>query len=157
MMRHAKSSWELEVSDKDRPLQQRGVEDAHRVGSAFYRNGPALDFVFSSPANRALHTCMIFLGETGHPKDRFKVDAALYDFSGESVQSFVEGLDNHLDTVAIFGHNNAFTSLANTWGDRYIENLPTAGLVHLVFDVDRWSEISKGRNEHLLFPKQLNK
>ena len=157
LMRHGKSSWEHEVSDKERPLQQRGVDDAHRVGSTFLEKGPAVDFIFSSPANRALHTCLIFMGETGHPKDRFKVDGALYDFSGESVKGFVEQLDDRLATVAIFGHNNAFTSLANSWGDRYIENLPTAGLVHIIFDGDRWSTISKGRTEQLLVPKHLNK
>ena len=32
MMRHGKSSWELNVSDKDRPLNQRGIDDAHKMG-----------------------------------------------------------------------------------------------------------------------------
>lgn len=157
MIRHGKSSWEHGLPDRDRPLQQRGIEDARRVAFAFLGSGPRPDAVFSSPATRALHTCRIFMAELGHPQDRFSVEADLYDFSGESVRAFVGRLDDTLDTVAIFGHNHAFTSLANAWGDRYIDNLPTAGLVHLVFDGDHWSKISRGRTERLLFPKLLGK
>jgi len=100
---------------------------------------------------------MIFMGEVEHPKDRFRVVGNLYDFSGEGVKAFVEGLDDRLGSVAIFGHNNAFTALANTWGDGHIDNLPTAGLVHIIFDGDRWATISKGRIQRLLLAKQLDK
>ena len=33
LMRHGKSSWELNVSDQDRPLGQRGISDAHLIGA----------------------------------------------------------------------------------------------------------------------------
>ena len=33
MIRHGKSSCELNVSDKDRPLNQRGIDDAHNMGA----------------------------------------------------------------------------------------------------------------------------
>ena len=155
LMRHAKSSWELEVSDEDRPLQERGIRDAHLVAGHFREQGSKVDFVYSSPAIRALHTAGIFVRGIDHPFDRFRVDASLYDFSGERVREFVGQLHDELGTVALFGHNYAFTSLANAWGDRYIENLPTAGLVHIVFQEDRWSSISTGSIKHLLFPKQL--
>ncbi|MFC4219088.1 SixA phosphatase family protein [Flagellimonas marina] len=155
LMRHGKSSWEYEVSDKDRPLQQRGIKDAHLVAKAFKESGPVIDFAFSSPANRALHTSMIFLRDIDFDLTRFKVDKHLYDFSGDSVDGFIKRLNNEWDTVAIFGHNYAFTSLANTWGDQYIENVPTAGLVHVTFDVDDWSKISKGTTKKTIFPKDL--
>lgn len=156
LIRHAKSSWDFAVSDGDRPLQERGIGDAHLVAGHFMGEAHKVDFVFSSPAIRALHTAMIFTRVINHPLERFQVDASLYDFSGERVREFVEHLDNDLDTVALFGHNYALTSLANAWGDRYIENVPTAGLVHIVFQEDRWSRISRGSIKELLFPKQLN-
>ncbi len=157
LIRHAKSSWDHKVSDEDRPLQERGTKDAHLVGSHLYLHlkGSQIDFAYSSPAIRALHTAMIVVRETEHPLDRFGLNASLYDFSGEKVSKFVGQLDDDLETVALFGHNNAFTFLANAWGDRYIENLPTAGVVHIVFQEERWSNISRGSIKKLLLPKQL--
>lgn len=156
LMRHGKSDWGQGVSDRERPLQARGVRDATLVTQVYGERGHSLDFVFSSPAKRAFDTAQIFVQGMDHPLDRFQVVPALYDFSGEGVRAFVGQLDEGLDTVALFGHNNALTTLANAWGDRYIGNLPTAGLVHLVFGEDRWSEITKGKIGELLFPKQLN-
>lgn len=155
LMRHGKSSWDYEVSDKDRPLKERGINDAHLVSQEFNKKDVQIDYAFSSPANRALHTSMIFLRNIGFSFSRFQVTEALYDFSGGSVQNFIENLDNQYETVCIFGHNYAFTSLANAWGDQYIDNVPTAGLVQIKFDVNNWAEISKGTTEQISFPKHL--
>ncbi|MCL6266414.1 SixA phosphatase family protein [Flagellimonas myxillae] len=155
LVRHGKSSWEYDVSDKDRPLKERGINDAILVSKKFSALGVSIDFAFASPANRALHTSMIFLRNMGYNLDRFKVTEALYDFSGKSVGNFVKGLDNQLDTVMVFGHNYAFTTLANTWGDQYIENVPTSGLVHIKFNQNSWENVTKGTSETVIFPKHL--
>lgn len=155
LMRHGKSSWEYEVSDKDRPLKERGINDAHLVSQEFKKRNTQIDFAFSSPANRALHTSMIFLRNIGFTFQNFRVAEELYDFSGSNVQGFIENLDNKYETVSIFGHNYAFTSLANAWGDQYIDNVPTAGLVQIKFEVNNWTDISKGTTEQISFPKHL--
>lgn len=111
--------------------------------------------IFSSPANRALHTCNIFCRTLEFPLEKVQLNRALYDFSGESVIRFVKQLDNSLDTVAIFGHNYALTNIANQWGNRHIDNVPTSGLVHLRFEQDSWAKTEKGSTELLLFPKDL--
>ncbi|WP_255084614.1 hypothetical protein [Zhouia amylolytica] len=36
-------------------------------------------------------------------------------------------------------------------------NIPTAGLVVLKFDVDSWKDIDKGTTELLIIPKKLRK
>ena len=56
LMRHGKSSWELNVSDQDRALLQRGITDAQLVATEFAGKNLKIDYVFSSPANRAFHT-----------------------------------------------------------------------------------------------------
>ncbi|AWX45672.1 hypothetical protein HME9304_02699 [Flagellimonas maritima] len=155
LVRHGKSSWDYEVSDKDRPLKERGINDGHLVSTAFKNNDIKIDFAFSSPANRAFHTSMIFLRNITFDFNKYQVQEALYDFSGGSVQEFVKNLDNTMDTVIIFGHNHAFTSLANTWGDQYIDNVPTTGLVQIKFDVSKWDELTKGTTEQTIFPKYL--
>lgn len=155
LVRHGKSSWEYSVGDKDRPLLQRGIFDAISVADSFNEQRVSIDAVFSSPANRALHTAMIFLRQLYYPLDKFQVVNELYDFTGDVVFQFIKDLDNTLDTIVVFGHNHAFTHIANSLGNTYIDNVPTSGLVHLEFDVDSWTSIEKGTTKQTIFPKQL--
>jgi len=154
-VRHGKSSWDYQVGDKDRPLKERGINDAELVSNKLKALKSSIDFVYSSPANRALHTSMIFTRILEHDLNTFKVCEALYDFSGESVLSFLKALDDKQHSVIIFGHNYAFTTLVNTLGDNYIENVPTSGLVQIKFDVSNWKSIEKGTTTQVIFPKEL--
>ncbi len=154
-MRHAKSSWDYAVSDRDRPLQERGISDANLVASELKKLNLKIDASFSSPANRALHTATIALRALDFSFFKFQISNDLYDFSGESVLDFVKKMNDDLDTVLLFGHNHAFTEVVHIWGNYYIENVPTSGLVQINFEVNKWSAIAKGIIENTLFPKQL--
>ena len=155
LVRHGKSSWEYAVDDKDRPLKERGVHDGHLVSKKFKSEDMVIDAVYSSPANRAFHTCMIFLRNLNFPFMKFRITNELYDFSGERIQKFVRNLDDTLDTVMIFGHNEGFTNVVNSFGNSYIDNVPTTGLVHLSFDVNDWASVTKGTTTQTIFPKEL--
>jgi phosphohistidine phosphatase len=155
LVRHAKSSWEYDVKDADRPLSERGIADAHLIAEALESKINGVQAVFSSPANRALHTCMILMRELGMPLESLAVVKALYDFSGEGVSAHITTLDDTLDKVILFGHNNAMTHIANKWGSKYLENVPTCGVVHLSFPVKSWKEISHGKTQKTIFPKNL--
>ncbi|WP_289040803.1 histidine phosphatase family protein [uncultured Zobellia sp.] len=155
MVRHGKSSWDYSVNDKDRPLQERGVNDALLVSSKFNSQGENIDAVFSSPANRALHTAMIFTRQLNISLSLVQITNELYDFSGESVFDFISNLDDSLDSVMIFGHNHAFTHVANSLGNTYIDNVTTSGLVQLNFPVNSWNSVTKGTTKQTIFPKDL--
>jgi len=155
LVRHGKSSWDYSVDDKDRPLKERGINDGHLVSEKFKSQDVAINAVFSSPANRALHTCVIFLRKLNFPFIKFQMTNKLYDFSGESVLDFVKNLDNRFDSVMIFGHNEAFTNVVNSLGNSYIDNVPTTGLVQLDFDVKEWASVTKGTTTQTIFPKDL--
>ena len=157
LVRHGKSSWDYDVNDKDRPLKERGINDGHLVASAFKQTGIVPDAIYSSPANRALHTCVIFLRKLKFPYGEFELSDELYEFSGPGVMSFAKSLDDKLGCVMVFGHNHAFTNVTNSWGDKYIDNVPTTGLVHLKFETDSWASLSKGKTARVIFPKQLKK
>jgi len=155
LVRHGKSSWDYSVNDKDRPLQQKGIDDGHLISSIFAAKKIMPDAVFSSPANRALHTCLIFLRQMDFPFNKFELSNLLYDFSGDDVIRFVRSLNDDVDTVMIFGHNHAFTHIANSLGNSYIDNVPTSGLVHLEFKVEHWDAIEKGTTVETIFPKHF--
>ena len=155
LVRHAKSSWEFNVDDKDRPLKKRGNNDADLVSIAFKNRGLVIDKVFSSPANRALSTCKIFINNLNISNKNLIVEDDLYDFGGEQVIHFLKKLDEHYQNVMIFGHNHAFTSICNIFGNTFIDNLPTSGLVVIDFDVNSWIDINKGSTRFTIFPRDL--
>lgn len=155
LVRHGKSSWDYDVQDADRPLKERGIRDAHRIAKHVAPRLRDVDAVFSSPANRALHTCMILMREVGIPLEKLRLENELYDFSGNSVRKFVHSMDDQLEKVLLFGHNHALTHLVNDWGNKYVDNVPTTGLTYLTFGVPTWARVSSGKTELMVFPNQL--
>ncbi len=152
-VRHAKSSWKYNVSDMDRPLKNRGIDDAGIISQEFEKLSLSIDFIYSSPANRALSTCKIFQKCLNHSENMLSITEDLYDFGGERVLEFIKSIDNELNSVMLFGHNHAFTSLVNILGDKIIDNLPTSGLVIIDFNVDSWEYVKFGQTKKIMFPK----
>ncbi len=156
-VRHGKSSWEYNVDDKDRPLKLRGIHDAHLVSNHLRPQLPSPDGILSSPANRALHTCMIFVRNLGLDTSEVRIDEALYDFGGSSVLHVLQSLPEEWQTVMIFGHNHAFTSLVNSLGDASVHNVPTSGAFGIRFQTNQWKQITNetGQTFIQLTPKAL--
>jgi len=155
LVRHGKSSWEYDVSDPKRPLKNRGITDAHLVSKAFMAQGVSLDALYSSPANRAFSTCEIFVKNLKLKLKDVTVLDELYDFDGNTVIKVIRSLNDSYNNVMIFGHNNAFTSICNIFGDTFIDNLPTSGLVAIDFDANSWRDIDKGTTSLTIFPRDL--
>lgn len=153
MMRHAKSSWEYDVGDRERPLKKRGMTDAKVIAKKFNELDIEPDRIYSSPANRALSTCHIFLDNTEISYKKLEIIEDLYDFGGQSVVNFIKKIPDEYQTTMIFGHNHAFTAVVNTYGSRYIDNLPTAGLAMINFEITSWKDLKKGDTQLLLLPR----
>jgi phosphohistidine phosphatase len=98
---------------------------------------------------------MIFLRQLNFDFNKFHVANELYDFSGDDVLHTIKNFDNRLDTVMIFGHNPAFTHIANSLGNTYIDNVPTTGFVQIQFEAENWTSIKKGITIKQVFPKIL--
>jgi len=157
LMRHGKSSWEFNVSDKERPLKPRGKRDVLLVANEFVKFSELPHNIYSSPAKRALETAKIFTNSIGFDHQNLQIMDELYDFNGSNVISFVKNLPKSLDSVMIFGHNHAFTNITNIYGSRYLGNLPTSGLVSIEFGIERWSDLKMGTTKQIIIPKNLRK
>ena len=155
LVRHGKSSWEYDLSDRERPLKSRGKNDAKLVANQFIKQNVAPAIIFSSPAKRAYNTCKIFIKALNLAETSIRVEEDLYDFGGESVINFIKNLPDSYSDIMIFGHNHAFTSISNIFGSIFIDNLPTSGLVKINFEVESWREIKSGQTELILIPKEL--
>ena len=155
LTRHGKSSWEHNVGDAKRPLKSRGKSDAKLVANQYITTNNLPERIFSSPAKRALETCEIFTKVFNLSKNSISIDDNLYDFGGENVIHFIKNLSDEISSAMLFGHNHAFTSIANIYGDKFIDNLPTSGLVKLNFEIDNWQDLKKGTTEIIIIPKEL--
>lgn len=152
LIRHAKSSWDDPLlADFDRPLNERGKKDAPRMAKRFKEREIALDLLYTSPARRARKTCRLFAKVLGFSKSAIRLEEGLYHAGEDTLMRFVLGLDDKQDTVAIFGHNPGLTEFANLLTHSGIVNIPTTGIVHIRFAVNRWKDILPGKGKVVFF------
>jgi phosphohistidine phosphatase len=154
-IRHAKSSWENNLLDRDRPLKEIGVKDAMLVANYFKGLSINHDLIVSSPANRALSTYDIFNYVMDMKSISLNVIESLYDFEGHAVKTELTKLNNSFSSVMLFGHNFALTKMANQLSNTTIDHVPTSGLFRLEFNIDLWSQLKIGQLTHFITPKQL--
>ncbi|KOS05018.1 phosphohistidine phosphatase [Flavobacterium akiainvivens] len=157
LIRHAKSSWDAPLIDKDRPLSKRGINDAHLVADNVEGSLPQQYIVWSSTAQRAKNTAYIFAENLSIPVETIVFKDDLYTFDEKKLEKIIKSCDDQFDNLILFGHNDAITNFVNTFGNRDIDNVPTSGVVSLHFDQDNWKDIRKGRTETVLFPSDLKK
>jgi phosphohistidine phosphatase len=145
LMRHAKSSWkDGPIEDFDRPLNKRGERDAPFMGKLMNQTGILPQEMISSPAKRALSTASLFCSEIKFPHHKLKVDNNLYAASSKEMLSVIENLSENVESVLIIAHNPGLTDLANYLSDFPIDNIPTCGIVELLFNKKSWKEIEFG-------------
>ncbi|WGD34656.1 histidine phosphatase family protein [Olleya sp. YS] len=154
-VRHGKSSWEFDVPDHDRPLKNRGVNDAKLVCNHLEANFLYPDAIYSSTANRAKSTAKLFVDNLKLNSTQFELKKQLYDFSGEAVLKIIKSCDDSISILMIFGHNYALTNLCNSLGNISIDNVTTSGFVQIEFETDSWKNIKNGTTTKIVFPKHL--
>ncbi len=157
-VRHAKSSWaDMSLKDKDRPLNKRGIRDAPVMAQRCVEYGMPIELVISSPAVRAYATASIF-HEVYKLTTPIQKEEYLYHGDPSDFEEALCGVDDNIQCVAIFGHNPGITYLANDLdSNRYIDNVPTTGVVIGQIDINCWEDFSISNTvlKDFLYPKQL--
>lgn len=144
ILRHAKSSWaESGVQDFDRSLEPRGVNDITMLAGKVKAKVSELEAIFSSPAERAIRTAMLFAQTVGFPQEKIRVRKDLYTVGCLQLWDMVKAFDNGLSTVMVVGHNPTLTDFVNLFLGRPIDNVPTSGIVGLTFSTENWEGIEQ--------------
>ena len=158
-VRHAKSDWGSEfIKDIDRPLAERGYNDAYFMSKWFLKNKKAPDIILSSTATRALNTALIFARTLEFKMSNFFINEKIYESSVLNLISIIQDQGPGVKTVMLFGHNPGITETCNLLtDDLFFDNLPTCSVVHLKFDTDSWRDIGnkKGNLVFHQFPKNF--
>jgi phosphohistidine phosphatase len=159
IVRHAKSSWENEdLSDFERPLNDRGKRDAPRMAKRLKEKRVYPDMMLTSPAQRALATCEIIAEGLGFAKNKIVREKSLYHASASQILQTLQQLRDRdeEEVVMIFGHNPGLTEFANELLHENIDNIPTCGVVGCRLDIDEWKKMKWGCGamDYFDFPKK---
>jgi phosphohistidine phosphatase len=137
ILRHAKSSWNGPVrDDHERPLNDRGVRDAPRVGAMLRDHGLIPDVIVSSDAVRARLTAEAVVDAAGY-SGQILLDRQLYLADPADILSVLRDVPENADIVMIVGHNPGLEDLVELLtGEAH--DMPTAALARVVLPVDSW-------------------
>ncbi|MEQ8709934.1 MAG: histidine phosphatase family protein [Rhodospirillales bacterium] len=151
LLRHAKSTWENpEISDHDRPLNERGQLAAPLIGKWLRENAPALDQALVSSAERAVETWKLVAAEL-KTEPAVTIDRSLYLAGPNHLLDALRQVGPAAETCLLIAHNPDLQQLALSLSDdlqskgrRSLQKkFPTAGLAVLSFP-GCWSGLDSG-------------
>jgi phosphohistidine phosphatase len=146
LFRHAKSSWDDDVTDVDRPLAGRGERDAPRMGKRLDARHARPGLILTSHAARAQRTAELVAKPLGIKRREVRVERALYLASPDEILAVVASQDDSVSCVLLVGHNPGLTELVNKLlPDLALDNLPTSGVVAIDLSTTSWRNVSTAR------------
>ena len=129
-------------------MNGRGRRDAPLVGAALGARLSPMTF-HVSPAERAQQTfAALQQGWAGLEVQHGITAPTLYTFDYREVLRWITAQPDDTDSLALVGHNPAFTELVNFFvGPGTLDNLPTAGWAELSVSIDEWSQAPDAKRE----------
>lgn len=157
LIRHAKSSWDQAgLSDFDRPLNERGKNDAPVMAKRVKEKEIELDYLISSPAKRAKKTAKYFAEEFGFKKEEIKLVEGLYGATQSEFLHAIRDINNKYKTVALFSHNPGITDFASSLTNVRIDDMPTCAVFALKIKTDNWNDFANAEKNFLFFDYPKN-
>ncbi len=151
IMRHGKSDWNsVSGSDHDRPLAERGIKAARRMGNYLRSTAQMPEFIIASTAERAASTARLAAESAG--------------FSGEihlSPDLYYQGETGAMDEIAnapgqcshlmLVGHEPWASGLTSRLIGNGGLSFPTAAISCIELPIKSWAKVSYGIGELLWF------
>ena len=152
LVRHAKSSWDSDVDDPDRPLSGRGRRDARAVGELLIERGLTPDLVLCSTATRTRQT---WAGATaaGANAGQVRFERSIYHAWVPELVHLVRSVADTVPTLLMIGHAPGIPDLVEHLAEREHDSemwarldtkFPTAAVAVLQV-TGPWSGVGKGR------------
>ena len=112
--------------------------------------------IISSPALRTWTTARIVAQEIGYPLEFLQREDNLYLASLDEILDVLLAQDPDFNDLLLVGHNPGLTTLANYLVPGLVDNLPTAAVVSVRFELPDWNLYNRPEIELLTydFPKR---
>jgi phosphohistidine phosphatase len=152
ILRHAKSDWSVPYeADFDRPLANRGLKDAPRMGEVLALFQCVPDRILSSPATRAEQTAKLVARACGYQRSIHWHDS-FYGGGSHDLIAALQCLTDAIERPMLIGHNPTLEETVALllgrgeaeWNEDFVIRIPTAGLVCIDVNVVDWADLEPG-------------
>jgi len=146
IVRHAHAEkHEADIEDFERRLDKRGRREAEQMAELAHALAIRPDYLLASPAVRAISTAKEFARALGFPLPKIRHDDRIYLAERAVLVTILRAVPPSARHVLIVGHNPGLSRLV-AWltDDDAAGELPTAALVTLKGDLERWDELAAG-------------
>ncbi|MDQ3141098.1 MAG: histidine phosphatase family protein [Bacteroidota bacterium] len=157
-IRHAKSSWDnVLLADYDRPLNERGHQNAPIMAKKIANEILSNAFIITSPALRALQTAEYFIRAWQIQQENVIQLSNLYEGDPEDYLNAFTSMSESVDTLVFFGHNPALDEICNSIKFCPVVHVPTCGVIISEIENIQWTEITFAEIRYVehVFPKML--
>ncbi len=114
LMRHAKSDWSgSELSDFDRPINDRGQKNSYRIGLWLKQYNKIPQHIVSSTALRAKQTTELVVDALSSKPEKVLYDDILYLASVDTLLQYVHTHKTGLNSLMLVAHNPGMEDLVN--------------------------------------------
>jgi len=157
LLRHAKSSWDdSSLPDAERPLNERGMRDAPRVGNWMYQQKlKRPDALVCSPAVRTRQTMKLVVQAAGIQCPA-RLDERIYQASVADLLDVIKDAPETCDCLMLIGHNPGIAELLDHLTNEH-HSMPTAALAIIEIDAMTWRDIAAKTNRltHFIKPRDI--
>ena len=157
LVRHAKSDWaNPELKDFDRPLNERGKQNAPEMGKRLASKKWPVDLIVSSPAKRALKTARLLAKEIHYATDDIDQNRDIYEATIDDLKEVLRGQPDTADSIVLVGHNPGISYFLGFLAGEFMMDFPTCGMAYLELDIASWKQLKMAcaRVVELDYPKR---
>ena len=138
VFRHAQAVHFGDTSDHDRPLTEKGMQDAQRMGRLFRGMRPAQ--VLCSTAKRAVATAELAL-RVAESNLNIQQLRQLYDSDISQHLQILRNVATAIDQLLIVGHNPTFEGLVTRLVHRPVV-MKTGSLAIVTASIESWNDLT---------------
>lgn len=155
LIRHGKSDWSAGLSDRERPLNHRGLNDAPLMANVLQREGLIPELLYVSSAKRTTQTAEILAKTLSIPQEHLIKSPELYLCDAFAIEEIINFAPVENDKIAIVGHNPTLSEVAGLYCVQGYVDMPTLGIFICTFNTDNWAKISRDNavERMFLYPK----
>jgi len=142
VVRHGKASEGiLGLTDKDRPLELRGILETRKLSENLIYKGVKPDLIVSSSAVRAHQTALEMAQVFGFPPQNIHKENILYAGDEDTIMDVLTGLPDAIDCVILVAHNPGTTEFVNLFLHQPMGAMAPSTIVELQFKMKNWQQL----------------
>ena len=144
LFRHGKSDWHAPYgNDHERPLANRGVEAAKKMGKFLIEKNQVPELVISSTAVRAKTTVELAI-DSAKWTSKLVLERGIYGGSPDFLLELIHSQDDVYNSICLVGHEPNFSFFISRASNQDYIHFTTANMAKINFDINMWSKLQFG-------------